>query len=231
MCLSGEYRFEYYNSGLKEAVLPLDSLLVTLPGGYLAGKGDSPYRGAQIIIREGFIRYLLVDNFESQWYHTANPLPTWGQRALQGFCSLPLDGEFDRARIKLTEALVRLALIELERDSSAKKGKAFGTYHAALEFMREHLHQELDRDKVARAAGVTASHLSKLFQRFESREFNQALKAIRIERATPLLRDSALTVDEIASLCGFKTATHFIRVFKAHAGMTPGRFRGDSVPA
>ena len=230
VCLSGEYRFEYYDKGVKEAVLPPDGLLVTLPGGYLVARGDRPYRCAQVIPWDKFTRYLLVENVETQWYHTANPLPASGQSMIQSFRSLPLNGAYDGVREKLAEALLRLALIELEQDNSEKKGKAFGTYHAALEFMRGNLHRWFDRDETARSVGVTPSHLSKLFRRFESCEFNQSLKAIRCERAAALLRDSGLTVDEIASLCGFKTSAHFIRVFKGVMGMPPGAFR-NSVPA
>ena len=226
MCLQGEYRFKYYDQGVKEAALPPDGLLLTLPGGYLVSGGDKAYLGAQVIFWDKFTRYLLVEGFDTQWHHTANPFPPHGQRVVQGLCSLPLDGEFDAARAKLAEALLRLALIELERDNSERKGKAHGTYRAAQEFMAANLHQELGRARIARACGVTPPRLSKLFRQFESREFNKALKEMRCERAAALLRDSGMTVEEVASLCGFKTAAHFIRVFKIHAGMTPGRFRG-----
>jgi two-component system response regulator YesN len=61
--------------------------------------------------------------------------------------------------------------------------------------------------------------------RFGHEDFKDALNKIRLERAEPLLRKSTLTVSEIASLCGFKSATHFIRVFRKFNGCSPGRFR------
>jgi AraC-like DNA-binding protein len=224
--LSGEYRFGYYENELKENVLPYDSLLMTLPdGGLLIDKSTEPFRCLQIIFRDTLIRYLFVENEITYWYNSSNPLRLWGNHILKSIYSMPLLSEFDALRKELVEILIKISLTEIEEDNSMKKGKAFNTYHSALEFMRENLHRKLDRSTIANVCGVTPSHLSKLCRQFGQEDFNQSLKKLRIERSMLMLNKSALTINEIAFLCGFKTAAHFIRIFRKLNGVSPGRFR------
>jgi AraC-like DNA-binding protein len=225
MRLSGEYRCGYYDGGVKELALDEKDILVTLPGGFLTGRSVMPFTGAQVIFWDKYIRYLLFDNEVTQWRHTANPVRPCGQYIIQSLISMPLTAEFDAARKELVTALLRVALIGLEEDQSAARGKSYNTYHTAVEYIRQNLHLDIDRESAAKACGVTPSHLSRLFRQFGDDNFKDALKKIRLERAEPLLRSSPLTVGEIASLCGFKSATHFIRVFSRFNGRSPGRFR------
>ena len=228
MCLSGEYRFGYYNNGLKEDILPQNSLLITLPaGGVLIDKCKNEHKCIQIIFWNSLIRYLFIEDSITYWYHSSSPIQPCGQHILQSICAMPFSEDFEEARRKLTEALIKISLIELKEDHSVKMGKAFNTYHSALEFMRTNIHNELDREIVAQTCGVTPSHLSKLFARFGKEDFNQSLKKLRIERSMFLLDKSPLTVNEIASLCGFKTAAHFIRIFRKINSVSPGRFRNS----
>jgi AraC family L-rhamnose operon transcriptional activator RhaR/AraC family L-rhamnose operon regulatory protein RhaS len=50
---------------------------------------------------------------------------------------------------------------------------------------------------------------------------------LRITTAEQLLRDSELTITEIACRCGFTNVSYFYRVFTARHGMPPRAFRGE----
>ena len=225
ICLSGEYRFGYYDNGFKENILPCDATLITLPEALLINRSVKPFRCIQVIFKDTFIRYIFVENEITYWHHTANPLRLCGQHIVRGICEMPFSGDFDEERKKLVEVLIKISLVEIEEDSSLKKGKAFSTYHSAVEYMHENLHRELDRSKVAGICGVTPSHLSKLFRHFGQEDFKEFLKKLRLRHSMLFLCKSSIAVKEIASLCGFKTDAHFIRVFKKINGISPGRFR------
>ena len=47
----------------------------------------------------------------------------------------------------------------------------------------------------------------------------------RMELGTQLLRDTVQTVEEIASVCGFASASSFTRFFKARSGVSPRAYR------
>lgn len=53
----------------------------------------------------------------------------------------------------------------------------------------------------------------------------QDLNRVRINNAKKLLINTSLTVQEISSRTGFYDTNNFIRIFKKHTGMTPGKFR------
>ncbi len=53
---------------------------------------------------------------------------------------------------------------------------------------------------------------------------------VRIEEAKKLLLNTNLQVQEISSRIGYENVNHFIRLFKAETGMTPGAFRSAHIP-
>ena len=225
---SKDYHLGYYNDGLKEICITHDTMVVALPGAVLISKGDKPGAGVQVIFRDHFTRYLYYENGDTQWRHTSNPVSPSGRHIIQSLCEMPLSEEYDAAREKIITALLHIALIELNNDNSLIKGKSYNTYFTALEYISINFHLDIDRRAAAKACGVTTSHLSRLFIRFGNEDFKDTLKKIRMRRAEPLLMESSLTIDEIALLCGFKSATHFIRIFRNFNGCSPGRFRGSA---
>lgn len=51
------------------------------------------------------------------------------------------------------------------------------------------------------------------------------LTSIRLERACRLLRESRMTVEQIAAACGYATGYYLSRLFAARIGMTPSEYR------
>ena len=47
----------------------------------------------------------------------------------------------------------------------------------------------------------------------------------RVEKAKLLLTQSKIPTQEVGFRCGFNSLQNFNRVFKRHAGMTPGAYR------
>ena len=56
----------------------------------------------------------------------------------------------------------------------------------------------------------------------------QLLTSIRIENAKQLLRDTSLSVIDIAANVGYDSSEHFIRKFRSATGKTPGEYRHGS---
>jgi AraC-like DNA-binding protein len=98
----------------------------------------------------------------------------------------------------------------------------------ALAFMRDHLSEPLSLGRVARAAGFAPDYFSRLFKRTEGQTFAHYLTTLRLGRAEQLLELTDLTVDQVQRLCGFRTRTHFHRVFKQHFGKTPLQYRASA---
>jgi len=85
--------------------------------------------------------------------------------------------------------------------------------------------QPLALDDLARAACVSPEHLCRLFQRATGRAPMETLRLARLDRAAQLLARSNFPVGEIARLCGFASAFHFSRSFRAAFHMSPREVR------
>ena len=95
----------------------------------------------------------------------------------------------------------------------------------ALDFMRRNLHRDISRDEVARHAGISPSHFSRLLKERTGRSFTELLRQCRVDLACELLGNSYQTLAEVADTCGFCDQSYFTRVFQDVKGTTPKQFR------
>jgi AraC-like DNA-binding protein len=95
----------------------------------------------------------------------------------------------------------------------------------ATDFIREHLGEALPLRRVARVAGFEANYFSKLFAATESTTFTRYVRRMRVERAKQMLESTALGVERIGPLCGFRTRPSFHRAFLQVLSTTPGAYR------
>lgn len=113
-----------------------------------------------------------------------------------------------------------------QRGSSAER---FGTHHPALlaviEKMEATIEKPLDRNAMARLAGISPRHLDRLFVRHLKTGFLDTYRGIRLNHARRLLEQSPLSVSEVAFATGFSSAGHFSRCFKQAFGTGPKQLR------
>jgi AraC-like DNA-binding protein len=98
----------------------------------------------------------------------------------------------------------------------------------ALDYMRTHLNQNLTRDEVARHAGISPSHFSRLLKERTGRSFTELLRQVRVDLACELLRHEEYGLAEIAAACGFCDQSYFTHVFHDVKGLTSRQFRERS---
>ena len=95
----------------------------------------------------------------------------------------------------------------------------------ALDFMRENLHRDISRDEVAKHAGISPSHFSRLIKERTGRSFTELLRQCRVDLACTLLCGTEESLAQVADRCGFCDQSYFTRVFQEVKGVTPKQFR------
>lgn len=100
----------------------------------------------------------------------------------------------------------------------------------ALDYMRQHIGEDISRDEVARHAGISPSHFSRLLKKRTGRSFTELLRQCRVDMASELLTDPNLSLAEIANHCGFCDQSYFTNVFQDCKGLTPGQYRETVKP-
>jgi AraC-like DNA-binding protein len=82
--------------------------------------------------------------------------------------------------------------------------------------------------KLAGVLGLCEEHLRRLFREHTGMSPYQYYLELKIHRARLMLRETTLTVKEIARSLGFESPFHFSKAFKQRTGVSPTRWRyGD----
>lgn len=95
----------------------------------------------------------------------------------------------------------------------------------ATRHMQTNLHSHLSRESVARVAGVSPSHFSKLMKERMGKSFSQLLTQMRVSLAKQLLTQTPKSLSEIALDCGFCDQSHMNKVFRSATSVSPGEYR------
>lgn len=177
--------------------------------------------------------------------HLLRPAPPWVPPRVH-YGRLPSPGEiFDlferldtrwnygtsRERTSCRALLLELLLEVLHPASAQARGERPGTRLAAR--IRESLTTLADGNAGNRPAirptlrglGYSYAHLCRVFKREYGIAPLRYVNALRIERAKLLLRDTELTVSEVAERTGFDNLSYFSRLFSRIAGISPSAYR------
>ncbi|HML48437.1 MAG TPA: AraC family transcriptional regulator [Clostridia bacterium] len=96
---------------------------------------------------------------------------------------------------------------------------------AALDYLRRYYGAEIGVPDVARAIGLSVTHLRRLFVEQLNVPPHAYLQRLRMERAKMLLQGGLHSVTEVAALCGFSSVYAFSRAFKQETGLPPTGWR------
>lgn len=94
-----------------------------------------------------------------------------------------------------------------------------------LLFIHDHYKEPISRKDIARAAGYTESHVSHLFSATMRTSLPDYINALRVEDAKELLKETDLSVSQIAATLGFGSIRNFGRAFQKFTSTTPKDYR------
>jgi AraC-like DNA-binding protein len=117
--------------------------------------------------------------------------------------------------------------IILELDKMLKKQQNRFILNAQKYIGEHYSDLNLSLDVVAKATGVTASYLSRLFNVDLGIHFTDYVSRCRVDASLELLEQTTMPINEAAIKSGFYTVQNYIRVFKKLTGKTPGQYRLD----
>lgn len=95
----------------------------------------------------------------------------------------------------------------------------------AKEMLSADLSANMSLATLAAECGLSVSHFTRAFRHSTGLPPHRWLLKRRVDRAMELLRDSSMSLAEIARAAGFADQSHFTRVFTATVGHSPGTVR------
>jgi AraC family transcriptional regulator len=128
-------------------------------------------------------------------------------------------------RLSMDALLLEIIRAGTDRDQRAANAVLHPAVSRALNLLQTRFRENWPLDKLAIESGISRARLAQLFSRQIGTSIHKVLNRVRVERARALLKDSDLSIGEIASDCGFATSQHFARIFRQLTGSTAGEYR------
>ena len=131
------------------------------------------------------------------------------------------------------ESLANVLAVHLLRQYSAVKprlaiyegGLSEPQLLQVLEYINEHLNQDIKLADLAQLVGMSQFHFSHLFKQSMGKAPYQYLLQQRVERAKQLLKQTNRSIMDIALECGFNSHSHLSKQFRQFTGMAPRAYR------
>lgn len=168
-----------------------------------------------------------IDDRDEVWRHAGvPPLPE-----LMVVGELAQEAALGRGGMSLEElglafAARLFAIVEGRRPKPAEAGARDRrrAVEAAL-WIDEHSASQIDLERAAKQAGLSAFHFLRLFANVVGATPHQYLVRSRLRRAARLLVDDERSITDIAYDVGFGDLSNFVRTFHRSAGVSPRGFR------
>ena len=130
-------------------------------------------------------------------------------------------------RRKLRESFSKVTRIEPEKIAITSVDKQF------LDRVKQYLEaryadSELSVELFAEAMGMSRMQFHRKLKALMNQSGVELIRSFRLEKAKELLKQSGLTVAEIAYAVGFEDPAYFGRVFRKQVGETPSAYAGDA---
>ena len=98
----------------------------------------------------------------------------------------------------------------------------------AYSYIGRHYTEGISVTELAWRAGYSTVHLINRFRQRYGITPGAQITRLRMLRAEELLRNTALSVKQVALAVGYEDEFYFSRIFRKHQGRSPRRFRSES---
>ena len=242
LIMTGSQQVEYFSSdGLKKIVKGAYSAQYCGENGYMYHKHNMsiPSKVISLSYYGEFMRCMYIDyngkdlppSSRDIFYHTNSPISKPGQDMLKILDQFAETESYQSAAPSLLEALLHISIEDIRNNDENKilfHSSSYKLWRELDSYLKSHFREDLSRKKIAEAFSMSQSHVSHLFKKFGGKDFTSILTNYRLKHAEMLLRQTKLSLDEIAEQCNYNYTSYFIRIFKKQYNMTPNNFRCQS---
>lgn len=94
-----------------------------------------------------------------------------------------------------------------------------------MNYVEAHYFEKILMENIAEKVHLSRTYISVLFKKETGEKFSDYLQRIRLENSCVLLKNTKLSMQEIAEKTGFFDSAHFSRAFKEHYKCSPIEYR------
>jgi AraC-like DNA-binding protein/mannose-6-phosphate isomerase-like protein (cupin superfamily) len=116
-------------------------------------------------------------------------------------------------------------MANMRRSELVREQEHAATLQPVFEFVADHYAQPVTPNQAASMVNLRSPQFMKLFKKVAGMTFVSYVTLVRLSNAVPLLRETSLSIGEVAKQVGFADQSYFDRRFKTTFEQTPRIFR------
>lgn len=129
------------------------------------------------------------------------------------------------------DSLGRLLLVRfaryLRQASASSRPLTSNMLSRLREYVVAHLSERILVADLAKQVGLQPNRFAVTYSEQTGQSPHQFVLALRVENATELLRNSRLSLADVAIACGFANQQHLTNTMRRYLGITPSRYRAE----
>ena len=164
-----------------------------------------------------------TDTFSDEYIH----LPVTQDHAIRMILEMMVMEYADRKEDtqRILKSMLQTLLLEIARRYRIEKAGTFpkSVSEQILEYMGDHSDAVTLKD-IAAHFHYHPNYISALLHRETGRKFTEILLEKRMERAVLLMKNTTLSIEEVAAMLGYSNHSNFYKAFKEYYGVTPREY-------
>lgn len=138
------------------------------------------------------------------------------------------DYDGDKMRILLSSLMVRLlrqdVQIKKEPISSMRSNYENHLFHVMVTYLKENIERKNEVNDLVDHFNLSRSTIQNLFLKYANSSPKTYINQVRLNRSKEMMRNSQLTISEIAEKLGYGSIQYFSRAFSREFGMSPSTY-------
>lgn len=125
----------------------------------------------------------------------------------------------------LTETAIHTLLLNFIKSPGTTNLKMIKWCSRLEEILHDEWNDNHSLSELSKRLDVHPVTISKYFTKYFGCTYGEYVRKLRINKSLAFIKNSDLSLTEIAFLCGFADQSHFVRVFKFYTGLNPKYFQ------
>ncbi len=115
--------------------------------------------------------------------------------------------------------------VEIQKSSKERTDESLTIFKRAIEYIQAHYGDKITLQDLCSHTGVGKNRCTAIFNRYTNMSPIEYVRYYRIEKSLEYLRNTDMTITEIAFAVGFTGASYYTETFRQHVGYAPTEVR------
>ncbi len=170
------------------------------------------------ILNDDSIPYILLDENTEWQRQILTDLSEMCDNKDKTTAPLLIQSLFNHIWLLITENIIKLK-------HTKTKDRSLSVLKDMLVFIQKNYADKIALEDIAKSGNVSKSTCLAIFKKYLQDTPMNYLICYRLKRSTNLLKETKLSISEIAFEVGFQGASYFTETFKKYYEITPGKYR------